>query len=90
MAFPMASDVTIATQINRTNIFEHQYSKKLQNDVSFQNDIMIKELALKKIFMFILDKCYECYDVNFLTFTYNSRIRSLFVAYLCQFQKIDI
>ena len=47
----------------------------MPNDGSFQNDIMTQEPALKKMLMFILDKCYECYDVNLLTFTYNSRIR---------------
>ena len=84
----MASDVTIATQIDRTNIFLHQYLKKLLNDVSFQTDIMKQELALKKILMFILDKCYEFYDVNLMTFTYNSRRRYLYLHIYTNFARL--
>ena len=48
MAFPMASDVTIATQMDRTNIFLRLHQKNLPTDVSFQTDIMAQELASKK------------------------------------------
>ena len=88
MAFPMASDVAIATQIDRTNIFCINVKNKNSNDVSFQKDIMTQELASKKILVFILDKCYECYDVNFLTFTYNCRIRYLFLHIYIDFTRL--
>ena len=88
MAFPMASDVAIATQIDRTNIFCINVKNIITNDVSFQKDIMTQELASKKILMFILDKCYECYDVNLLTFTYNSRIRLLFLHIHIDFTRL--
>ena len=39
----------------------------------FKLTLWHKKLHQKKILVFILDKCYECYDVNLLTFT--SRIR---------------